>query len=149
MAPNQVNDYSKLAPSSARFQNAIELSLYILEQLSEFARPEFPSIGTFIQPGALGPLWPADPPEWFRSGRVIHVSAHDKLQLSESFTHELESTTASPLSLFFDLEEFSEQDIVEIISLLSDLYRGMGGDGLVIDRMRLLDPALLPEPMGV
>src|SRR5579883_1209596 len=37
MAPNQVNDYSKLAPSSARFQNAIELSLYILEQLSEFA----------------------------------------------------------------------------------------------------------------
>jgi hypothetical protein len=56
---------------------------------------------------------------------------------------------APPLSLYFDLEEFSKDEIVEMISLLSDLYREVGGDALVIDNVSLLDPALLPEPMGV
>jgi hypothetical protein len=50
-----------------------------------------------------------------------------------------------PLSLYFDVAEFSGAEIAEMIGMLSDLYRGVGGDALVIDGITLLDPALVPE----
>ncbi len=37
-----------------------------------------------------------------------------------------------PITLYFDLTEFSDDEIVLILSKLSDLYRSIGGDGLII-----------------
>lgn len=37
-----------------------------------------------------------------------------------------------PLSLYFDPAEFTPDEIADILVLLSDLYRSIGGDGLVI-----------------
>jgi hypothetical protein len=53
---------------------------------------------------------------------------------------------AAPISLYFDLASFSPTDIAEIISLLSELYTDIGGDGLVIDDITLLDfqPTIVP-----
>jgi hypothetical protein len=58
----------------------------------------------------------------------------------------LERGSAVPISLYFDLDTFSSTDIADIIALLSELYADIGGDGLVIDDVTLLDfqPALLP-----
>lgn len=54
--------------------------------------------------------------------------------------------SAAPISLYFDLNNFSLTDIVDIIALLSELYADIGGDSLVIDDITLLDfqPALVP-----
>lgn len=40
-----------------------------------------------------------------------------------------------PLKLYFDLNEFSKEDVVEIISLLSEIYKSIGGDGLEIKKL--------------
>jgi len=53
--------------------------------------------------------------------------------------------TGAVVSLFFDLSDFNEQDIATVIGLLSDLYRHVGGDALIIDRMTLFTQALVPE----
>jgi len=57
--------------------------------------------------------------------------------------------SAATLSLYFSLSEFTEDEVVECIGLLSDLYRSVGGDGLVIKRTTLLDPAFAPSGAGV
>jgi ribosomal protein S1 len=49
------------------------------------------------------------------------------------------SSSGENFSLYFDLNEYSQADIAEMISLLSDLYRSVGGDALVIERATLLD----------
>ena len=51
----------------------------------------------------------------------------------------------SPLSLYFDLDEFTPQQIAEFISKLSELYGEIGGDELIIDDCRILEMALVPE----
>ena len=51
------------------------------------------------------------------------------------------------LSLFFDLSEFSLEEITETISLLSDLYTSIGGDVLEIKKMDVLE--LIGEPQNV
>jgi RNA polymerase sigma factor (sigma-70 family) len=55
----------------------------------------------------------------------------------------------APLSCYFDLHEFSTGEIVEIIALLSDLYRSVGGDALVIDGGALLGYVRLPITVKV
>jgi ATP-dependent Clp protease ATP-binding subunit ClpA len=49
------------------------------------------------------------------------------------FVTPLDNTT--PLSLYFDTKEYSNEDIVSIISLLSELYSNIGGDYLKITGM--------------
>ena len=39
----------------------------------------------------------------------------------------------APLSLYFDLQKFSSEEIAEIIHLLSEAYCECGGDGLIIN----------------
>jgi hypothetical protein len=53
---------------------------------------------------------------------------------------------AQPLPLYFDLDDFSPADIADILAFLSELYADLGGDGLIIDDVTLLDfqPALVP-----
>jgi len=57
-----------------------------------------------------------------------------------------EGESVAPISLYFELESFSPTDIADIIALLSELYTDIGGDGLIIDDVTLLDfqPAILP-----
>ena len=47
--------------------------------------------------------------------------------------------SGASISLYFDLDDFSPTDIADIIGLLSELYADIGGDGLVIDDVTLLD----------
>lgn len=51
----------------------------------------------------------------------------------------------SPMSLYFDLDEFTPQQIAEFIRKLSELYGEIGGDELIIDDCRILEMALVPE----
>jgi hypothetical protein len=81
------------------------------------------------------------------------VDQHD-LTFDEFITAKLLAGTdsrlsAGPLSLYFDLSEFEPSDIADALGALSDLYRSVGGDGLVIDGTYLLEAAMLPEPAGV
>jgi len=55
----------------------------------------------------------------------------------------------APLSLYFNLDEFSSTEIAEIIGFLSELYRELGGDGLIIDEIKMLEPSFIVEPVGV
>lgn len=43
------------------------------------------------------------------------------------------------LKLYFDLEEFSKDEVVEVISLLSTIYQSIGGDKLEIKKMDTLE----------
>jgi predicted HicB family RNase H-like nuclease len=53
-----------------------------------------------------------------------------------------------PLSLFFDLEDFESSDIVQVLELLSDLYRTIGGDKLEIKATGLAGGIMALEPTG-
>lgn len=57
---------------------------------------------------------------------------------------ESSEATSQPISLFFDLKDFGADDIAQVISALSELYRDLGGDGLRIDGMQMLDGSLAP-----
>ncbi len=52
----------------------------------------------------------------------------------------------APISLYFDLDSLTPTDIADLMVLLSELYEGLGGDGLIIDDVTLLDfqPASVP-----
>lgn len=91
----------------------------------------------------FGPLWTEGAPEnWPEDVRLEEKSSGTRKISGEFYEPK------AALSLYFDIGELSDSDIAEILGALSDLYRGLGGDGLVIDRMTLLDPSLLPEPVG-
>jgi hypothetical protein len=45
----------------------------------------------------------------------------------------------SAISLYFDASQFDSTEIADIIHLLSDTYRSIGGDGLVIKKIDFLD----------
>lgn len=81
--------------------------------------------------------------KWFNEVKGYgFIEEHD--QRSALSGHRPDSTRA-PLSLFFDLSEFSAKDIADTIGLLSDLYRELGGEGLIIDSTAFLpEPALMP-----
>ena len=53
------------------------------------------------------------------------------------------------LSLYFDLSTFGPTEIAEVIGLLSDIYRDIGGDGLIIDDLTLFDPHPVHVPVEV
>ena len=55
----------------------------------------------------------------------------------------------APISLYFDLDSFSPTDIADIIGLLSELYADIGGDGLIINDVTLLDFQFALVPVEV
>ena len=61
------------------------------------------------------------------------------LELLEPSERPESSHTHAPISVYFDLDEFSPDDIVGIIVLLSDIYHDVSGDKLVIDDITILD----------
>jgi hypothetical protein len=52
----------------------------------------------------------------------------------------------APISLYFDLDSLTPTDIADLMVFLSELYEDLGGDGLIIDDVTLLDfqPATVP-----
>ncbi len=60
-----------------------------------------------------------------------------------------ESHTEKDLSLFFIDDEYSSSEIAEIISLLSDLYKEIGGDELVIKGTNIHESYKVLEPQLV
>jgi hypothetical protein len=81
-------------------------------------------------------------------GRILHIiDILRKPDMQGEQPPEREST--APISLYFDLDNFSSTDIANIIGLLSELYADVGGDGLVIDDVTLLEfqPAIVPVEM--
>lgn len=51
------------------------------------------------------------------------------------------------LSLYFLAEEYSPDEIAEVISFLSDIYREVGGDGLVINGKDVLEYESVCQPL--
>src|SRR5262249_48098486 len=85
------------------------------------------------------------------SGRAERAAKQGQLPAPGRAKHaaEQERFVAAPLSLFFDLSEFTYDDIADIISLLSDLSGRGGGGGLVIEKTALLGRSFPPLPEGV
>ena len=59
---------------------------------------------------------------------------------------DINSTKSLPL--YFDLSEFSTEEIRLILDQLSSLYASCGGDRLIIDDAAILDSAEIYEPVG-
>lgn len=55
-----------------------------------------------------------------------------------------EAPASTPLSVYVDLATMAPDDVVELLVGLSDLYRSIGGDGLVVRTVGTMEPALLP-----
>ena len=70
-------------------------------------------------------------------------------RLRGSTQHSEETERDKELSLFFMLDEYTEDDIAEILSLLSSMYKEIGGDELVIRGQTLLEIQVVPEPVLV
>lgn len=77
---------------------------------------------------------------------ALDLSADSILVSEYDGDESVESGYGAPLSLYFDAEEFSPRDIAETIGLLSDLYREIGGDKLVIDSTSVLEPTQAAVP---
>jgi hypothetical protein len=117
-----IADSAQAQAARADFIHLLGLGLGLSQ---EFGQPIDPS-----ESGPLGPLWPKGEPEWFRPpGEPPKIA------------------DAAPIKLYFDLAEFSDDEIVSILGRLSDLYRSIGGDVLVIEGTETLDPASVLTPV--
>jgi hypothetical protein len=87
---------------------------------------------TPVSPGFFGSLWPkGEPARWplVRAKETVY--------------------DRGDMSLYFDRAEFSNEQIAEVISLLSELYGSVGGDRLIIRGTTLLIPEREPVLEGV
>ncbi len=73
--------------------------------------------------------------------RELHTAIEDWWDQQEA--------TATPLRIYIDMTEYDEEDVVELIELLSDLYESMTGDRLVIESKGMIEPSLALEPVDV
>ena len=68
------------------------------------------------------------------------VQAENQLDLPSASSEESTALGHTPISLLFDLDQFTPVEIAEIIGLLSEIYHDVGGDALIIEDLTLLDP---------
>ena len=71
----------------------------------------------------------------------------DSNLIDERIVHVLDSSSNDSLSLYVLEEEYTSAEISELISFVSDLYREIGGDGLVIKGMDILEIESVLEPV--
>jgi hypothetical protein len=115
-----------------------------LEQLDDLVRLEGAErLHAVICDLVLGSgLLPGSRAQMERSSELvfIHKSVREYLLARKAVE------SVAPISFYFDLDNFGPAGIADIIGLLSELYADVGGDGLVIDDVTLLDfqPALVP-----
>ncbi len=74
---------------------------------------------------------------------VISESMHDYILWKVEKFH-LRTSASQPLTLAFDLDAFSEDEIAEIITGLSSIYTSIGGDCLEIDAQEIAVFAEVP-----
>jgi hypothetical protein len=107
----------------------------------------------FSQSDTLGPLWPGSPPNWYPTAkeRMDHLLEIAPIALPKrSFLSPTSTTTSTsdaatpPLSLYFDLDDFTPEEIEEQIAALSDLYHAISDDELQIVGHTFLSPSLVP-----
>jgi transcriptional regulator with XRE-family HTH domain len=69
--------------------------------------------------------------------RVLELSPHLLFRVASAERHVINphARADNPLSVVFDLSEFSEVQIADLIASLSRLYVAEGGHGLIIDRI--------------
>jgi len=101
------------------------------ELLGAFARREGWDNDTPVPPEVFGPMWPDGVPEGWPNKLVAPVRNLDT------------DCIAPPLSLYFDGDEFTPEQISEIIGGLSNMYEEMTGDHLVIDTTGVLQIPVL------
>ena len=75
----------------------------------------------------------------------LELSPHLLFRMASAERHVINphARADNPLSVVFDLSEFSEVQIADLIACLSRLYVAEGGHGLIIDRIQGLTS---PEP---
>jgi transcriptional regulator with XRE-family HTH domain len=66
--------------------------------------------------------------------RLLRMASADKYAINRY------GRADNPLSVVFDLSEFSEAQIADLVASLSRLYVAEGGHGLIIDRIHRLTP---------
>lgn len=96
---------------------------------------------TRVPPDFFGPLWPDGEP----NGWPWPMKSEDSLSVDESAA---DPELGRPLSLYFDTNDFSPEEISQVIRRLSALYKSVGGDELVIDDVCVLDPESALMPAG-
>jgi hypothetical protein len=101
------------------------------ELLGALARREGWDNDTPVPPEVFGPMWPEGVPEGWPNELVAPVRNLDT------------DCIAPPLSLYFDGDEFTPEQISEIIGGLSNMYEEMTGDHLVIDTTGVLQIPVL------
>jgi hypothetical protein len=69
-------------------------------------------------------------------------------QWLDSTNTKYEDIDTPPFSLYFDLDEFSPEEIAEAIGNLSVLYASIGGDELIIEDTTIMDPSAVLVPAG-
>jgi hypothetical protein len=114
--------------------------------------------------GYLGPLWGEDPPDWYFPSKQrmdeLLLAAHQRQFVEKHLSTpgdreskpSMPSTISTvgrdpshiPISLYFDLEEFTPEQIEEQIAVLSDLYHAISDDELKIVGRTFLNPNLVP-----
>ncbi len=117
---------------------------------------KYPDLGDPVDPsesGPLGPLWPDGEPEWLRSAPVTisssGVASGEAAVIKISAPPGSAEGGAAPIEVYFDVAEFSDEEIAEILGQFSDLYHALSGDVLVINKTEMLDPSKVLVPEGV
>lgn len=67
-----------------------------------------------------------------------------QLIIDEKLNHKASS---APMKLYFDLNEYSSEEIAAGISFLSELYRSIGGDKLIFDDMKISSLSSVNKPL--
>ncbi|MBX3322800.1 MAG: hypothetical protein KF757_07395 [Phycisphaeraceae bacterium] len=111
------------------------------ELLKTAAKAEQWTDDTPVPPAFFGPLWPDGEPEgWLK--KKLHL----KVERVDPPIERVDPPADAPaLSLYFDASEFDSETIALIISGLSELYREIGGDELIIDDVCVMNYSAVPE----
>jgi serine/threonine protein kinase len=131
-------------PSRYNPQLNPQVDAVIMRALQESPRERYPTIGDFT--AELDRALSEGP--WRKVIETFRPTPPAELP-SDPPTPPAELPSDPPITLYFDTAEYSDEEIASILHGLSDLYRDLGGDALVIDRMEFLDPALVLSPEEV
>ncbi len=112
-------------------------------------------IAQYLPPGVLG--YVAHPPTTETEAMptltlVVTSSRINRDELQSDDVLQVAGTTdsiAAPLSLYFLQDEFDQEEIAEIISVMSDIYREIGGDKLIIKGQAIFSHSRSLQPIDL
>jgi hypothetical protein len=124
------------------------------ETLRHLGGGHFKNSGEPIDPsesGPLGPLWPDGEPEWLRHAPepIVATAGIPSTLIVGQPTATVSPPPPAPIEVYFDVAEFSDEEIAKILGRFSDLYHALSDDVLVINKTETLDPSMVLVPEGV